>query len=333
MDFDLCLELSRLCLCGTERQHWPRLLIVRAGRILGRAHAIPRSAFAGLLLWISLFTTAASEPRDQINREISTFQQFYDLSNAELKNGKALRLEAFVLCYDSGWNQLYVHDGKLTVYFDPKLFRAQPRRGQRVEITGLAAPVDGGRALTNLDLKILGPGTRPIAKRLTLPQLNSVRPVDRDRGTRSGADASLGRLALSLHDLGQPCLAYVMGPLMTNDFKWLLDCTVRLRAINGSRIVNGRLESAQITVPDFDEITILERPATKPLLSPVVSIGSLLNRELGPWTNNRVHVNGVISAYRAQDADRQGCHRLDSGAGDSGDANSAGWPRWTSGVS
>ncbi len=254
---------------------------------------------AVLLAGICWFTIAAPEARAQVAREISTFQQFYDLSNNELAKGRTLRLRAFVLCYDSGWNQAYFHDGNQVGYFAPKTFRTQPQRGQEVEITGLAALVDGNRVLTNLDLKILGPGTAPPAKRLELPQLGSEfgQWIEVSGRVRT-ADTSLERLALTLHAQGQSCLVYVMGPLRTKEVKGLLDCTVRLRGINGSKVVKGRLESAQITVPDFDEVQVLDQPKSRPLLLPVVSIGSLLNRELGPWTNNRVHINGVIEAYR-----------------------------------
>ena len=254
-----------------------------------------------LLTWIliSIVVLTASEALSQPTPEISSFRKYYALSDTELSAGQNLRLKGFVLCYDPDWNQLYVHDGDLTAYIDPKLFRTQPQRGQRVEITGRATLVGGSRAITNLDLTILGPGPQPPAKRLTAPQLASeYGQWIETSGRVRVADTSQGRLVLYLQEQGQPFLATVMGALKTNDFKWMLDCNVRLRAINGSKIINGRLQSAQLTVPSFDDITIIDQPGKKALISPVVSIGKLLNRELGSWTNNRVHISGVMSAYR-----------------------------------
>ena len=258
-----------------------------------------RATLSSVLLLISLWVLTASEALSQSTPEISSFQKYYNLSDTELSAGQNLRLKAFVLCYDPDWNQLYVHDGDLTAYIDPKLFRTQPQRGQRVEITGRATLMGGSRVITNLDLTILGPGPQPPAKRLTAPQLASeYGQWIETSGRVRVADTSQGRLLLYLQEQSQPFLATVMGDLKTNDFKWMLDCNVRLRGINGSKIINGRLQSAQLAVPSFDDITIIDRPDTKALISPVVSIGKLLSRELGSWTNNRVHINGVMSAYR-----------------------------------
>src|SRR5262249_39626546 len=44
------------------------------------------------------------------------------------------------------------------------------------------------------------------------------------------------------------------------------------------------------------EIVVIE--AGKSAATPVVSIGSLLNRELGSWTNDWVHVNGLVVSYQ-----------------------------------
>ncbi len=49
---------------------------------------------------------------------------------------------------------------------------------------------------------------------------------------------------------------------------------------------------SEITLP-FDFST-----ETTPAPAPVVSIGSLLNRELGSWTNNPVHISGLVAAYQ-----------------------------------
>ncbi|HEY9173920.1 MAG TPA: ATP-binding protein, partial [Verrucomicrobiae bacterium] len=108
---------------------------------------------------------------------------------------------------------------------------------------------------------------------------------------------SRGRLGLTLHDKGQSCLVYAMGPSGSYDFKRLVDCEVRVRGVNASKVVNGRLEEACVFAPGTNEIQILGTPVV-PASIPVVSIDTLLNRELGDWTNRLVHLNGLISSYK-----------------------------------
>ena len=203
---------------------------------------------------------------------------------------------AQLLCQDAGWNQLYVCDGQETGYLNPHDFNTQPETGQSVEITGLTA---GENALTNATLTILGPGKAPAAKHLELSQLGSdwCQWVETS-GRVLLAETSRGRLASGAARGNQNCLVYVMGNPTANDTKRLLDAKVRVRGINASKVANGRLESASVFVPDIREVTVIGHPAEPLNPAPVVSIGSLLNRELGSWTNSRVHINGLIASYQ-----------------------------------
>jgi hypothetical protein len=113
------------------------------------------------------------------------------------------------------------------------------------------------------------------------------------------AETSRGRLALLLHEKGRNCLVYVLGLPVANDFKRLLDSRVRVRGINASRILDGQLKSASVFAPGINEVTILEPASATPSPMPVDSISSLLNRELGSWTNNWVHINGLVASYQS----------------------------------
>jgi len=147
-------------------------------------------------------------------------------------------------------------------------------------------------------MAVLGPGPLPAAKRLGLAELASDHGEwIETSGSVFSAEDTRGRLALLLHEKGQNCVVYVLGGPVTNDFKQLLGCKVRIRGINASRANGGRLESASVFVPGLNEIVILEKAGGRPSQLPVVSIGSLLNRELGSWTNKWVHINGAVAAY------------------------------------
>ena len=255
------------------------------------------SFLAGWAVWMSVIQSAGAQV--SATEEVTTFHQYYSLSREQALKGQPVRITGVVLSYDAEWGQLYIHDGSETVYFSPKNFRAQLEAGQSVQITGTTAYLDGSPAFTNLDLVILGPGTLPKGKRLELAQLASdVGQWIETSGRVRVAETSWGRLSLLLYENGQNCVVYVLGPPSTNDFKRLLGCQVSIRGINASKSANGRLDLASVFVPGFNEVTILEPSTANPLQVPVISIGTLLNRPLGSWTNSPVHLNGLISAYQ-----------------------------------
>jgi PAS domain S-box-containing protein len=229
--------------------------------------------------------------------EIVSIHQIKNLTHTQALEGRPVRLQGVVLCYDPGWNQLYVCDGHETAYFNPHDFQTLPETGQLVEISGTTA--GDNAALINARLTVLGQGTIPAAKPLRLSQLgNDWCEWIETTGRVLLTETSRGRLALLIQEESQNCLVYVMGQQTTNDLKQLLDCKVRIRGINASKTIAGRLDSASVFVPGLDEIKVLERAGAKRAQLPVVSIGSLLNRELGSWTNNLVHLNGLIVSYQ-----------------------------------
>ena len=247
--------------------------------------------------WLLVVSSACAQA--PLTKEVKSFQQFYDLPRDQALKGQPVRVQAVVVCYDSEWNQLYLHDGDQVGYFNPHRFATQPATGQRVEISGTTTLTEGNPGLTNLNLTVLGPGRLPPAKRLELTQLAADYGQWIETGGRVRvADTSWGRLALLIHEQGQTCLVYVMEKPATNDFRWLIDSQVRIRGVNASKGVNGRLDAASVFVPRFSELTVVEPAKGNPLQAPVIAIGSLLNRELGPWTNNRVRVSGWVAAYQ-----------------------------------
>jgi PAS domain S-box-containing protein len=228
--------------------------------------------------------------------EIVTLRQLKDLTPEQAAAGPPVRVRGVVVCYDAGWHQLYVHDERETLYFNADDFAAQPGKGDLIEITGRAR---GTNVLENPKLTVLGQSALPAARPLELSDLG----LDHGewvkvKGRVLSGESSRGRLALLLNDKGQNCLMYLLGCPATNDFKQWLNCRVQVRGINASRMAGGKLESGLLFVPGPDEIKILEPAAATPSQIPVVSIGSLLNRELGSWTNEWVHINGLVVGYR-----------------------------------
>src|SRR5712664_2702736 len=236
------------------------------------------------------FTVVAQTPT------LTTSKDLQSLSRAQAASGLHFRLKGTVLCYDEGWHQLYIHDGRGTVYITPQDSTNSFRPGQSVEVTGTAL---GDNTFTNLHFTVLGEQPIPVPKRLALSQLadDHGQWIETSGRVLSG-ETSRGRVALVLHDKGQNCLVYVLGSPPTNDFSRLLGSKVQIRGINASKSSGGHLESASLFVPGFSDITVVESSTEKQSQIPVVSIGSLLNRELGQWTNNWVHINGLVGSYQ-----------------------------------
>ena len=72
-----------------------------------------------------------------------------------------MRFKGAVLCYDSGWGQLYVHDGAETKYFSPGSFPMPLESGLQVEITGTTTFAENDPALTNLHVVVEGHAALP----------------------------------------------------------------------------------------------------------------------------------------------------------------------------
>ncbi|HWD18571.1 MAG TPA: PAS domain S-box protein [Verrucomicrobiae bacterium] len=250
------------------------------------------------MTWIGLWLTAAGLVFSQEAgpRELTTLRDLKNLTPAQAQAGLPVRVKGTVVCYDAGWHQLYLHDGRETLYFNADDFSTQPHKGDAVEITGRAR---GTNLLENPKLTILGAVTLPPAKRLELADLGREHGEwVQITGRVLSAENSRGRLALLLHDKGENCLVYLLGAPATNDVRSWLGCEATVRGINASRMANEHLESALVFAPGADEIKTTGPADGSPAATPVTSIGGLLNRELGSWTNQWVHVNGLAVSYQ-----------------------------------
>src|ERR1017187_1488802 len=124
-------------------------------------------AFAGVCFGI---IPARGDPAI-VPAEIHTFQQFYALTPQQAQKGVPVRVMGVVLCFDPGWNQLYVHDGAQTMWLSPTLFQTNLQARIKVELTGSTTVGQGGVSFTNLHLQVLGQGELPVAKSLEVSQL------------------------------------------------------------------------------------------------------------------------------------------------------------------
>ncbi len=248
------------------------------------------------IVGICLATATGALGQAPSTGEIVTLHQLIGLTPEQAAAGLPVRVRGIVVCYDAGWHQLYLNDQRESLYFNADEFAVQPKKGDLVEITGKAR---GTNALENPKLVIVGQTALPAALPLELSELGRAHGEWVEvRGRVLSGESSRGRLALLLNEKGQNCLVYLLGAPATNDFKQWLNCRVQVRGINASRMIGDRLESGLLFSPGPDEIKVLGQAGAKPSQIPVVSIGSLFNRELGSWTNQWVHINGLVVSYR-----------------------------------
>lgn len=248
--------------------------------------------FFGLIL---LMLASGGAAENSLPDAIVSLGQLRGLATASTNETHALRLKGLVLCCDAGWHQLYVHDGKETAYFNADDFPISPMKGQWIEITG---NIRGSDQFEHLNLTVLGTRTLPPAKPLAIPQLAQEHGQWVEvEGRLMTAETSRGRLAWLLHNQSRNCFFYVLGAAPTNVFQPWLGRKVRVRGINASKTLDGRLAAPLLLVPGFEELTVLDPVDLRPAVQ-VTSISSLLNRELGSWTNDWVHINGRLVAYQ-----------------------------------
>jgi len=151
---------------------------------------------------------------------------------------------------------------------------------------------------TNLSLRATGLAVLPRARVATVSELGVSGQWLEVRGTVRVADPSQGRLILNLEGNGRSCVAMIMGRLGANDFKELIGAGLSIRGIDVSEVVNGQVGTAQLMVSGIGEVAISTPSTLRLSQMPVTSIDALLSRELGPWTNLPVHVNGLIVSYK-----------------------------------
>src|SRR6202453_2953540 len=228
----------------------------------------------------------------------TNFDEVYHLPQATAAKGLRFTCYGVVLCYDAGWNQLYFGDGKRVYYFPAQKFQISFQQGDYVKISGVTGIDGSGLALTNLEAVVLGKRPTQTPTRIDLTNLVTTSGEwIQIEGEVLSADTNSGRLGIILHQGNQNCAMYVMGPPGPND-PALTGARIRVIGVNTSDVENGRLVSPGMSIAGRSDLLMLEPPRVQLAQLPVSSIDSVLHREVGPWTNEIVHLNGWIEDYR-----------------------------------
>src|SRR4051812_32366196 len=72
------------------------------------------------LLWLSIVLVTAGSAVGQSSavEEIVTLAQLRKFASMPESGERPIRVRGVVVCFDSGWHQLYIHDGHNTEYFN-----------------------------------------------------------------------------------------------------------------------------------------------------------------------------------------------------------------------
>ena len=212
--------------------------------------------------------------------------------------GQPVELDGVVLCHDLGWGQLYVHDAFQAIYLNPRSFTNRLEVGERVRINGTTTWDGTVPILTNATAIVTGRQPLPQAASLKLAELvKSHGQWVEVRGRVRVAEASRERVTLMLQEGDQKCLVYIMQTSSTNQFRYLADCEVKVQGINASRTRDGALEAGIVFCPGLDQVAVISPAPESRWQLPVTPLETLLTKKLGSWTNQPVHLVGLVSAY------------------------------------
>ncbi|HVV72881.1 MAG TPA: hypothetical protein VHI52_15510, partial [Verrucomicrobiae bacterium] len=234
------------------------------------------SQLAFSLLWLLLLACLAprlgyADPQNL--PEVKGFREFFSLPLDRASNGCPVRIQGVVLCYDRGWDQLYIHDGQQTAWLSPQKFPGVFEPGQFVELRGQTQLESGSPGWTNLSLTVLGREPLPAPVKLGLGDFadHFGQWVETEGWVRV-AEPSQGPLCLVLRDQGHNALIYVFGKHAAAEARQLVGSKLRVRGINASRLQAGQLVSAAMMVPGSDQVETITRAPADTLKEPVISI-------------------------------------------------------------
>lgn len=241
-----------------------------------------------------LFGQSAQE----IPSEIRTFAQLKGLSTNQALSGLQVEIPALVLCYDPGWGQLHFHDGEQSYFVSPQKVSAKLEVSDYVRISATTCLDNGFPGLTNISVTVTGRRDLPQAKPVAVKDLPKFPNAWVElTGIVRATEASRTRLGMVIRDSGHPCTVYVVGGPATADYRAFEGCVVRMQVLNMGVSKRGSREMPMVFAPSISAIKIVQRPKEMPRKTPVTTMEALLDRVFGDWTNNVIHLNGVVSSY------------------------------------
>jgi PAS domain S-box-containing protein len=264
-----------------------------------RIGALPRSAFCRLLCGFALAAGVWLPPANSRAEELRTADQVRGLTPEQAERHLEVRLKAVVTFCDPRLFSRFAQDDTAGIYLQELTNGPALRAGQLVEIQGQTgageyAPIVIPRAVT-----VLGEGTMPAAKTVSLEQLVSgredsqfVEVVGTVRSVRFEEESRSFLLELMIG--GERFTAYSQQLPVTNTDE-LVESVVKVRGVCSTLFNRSRqLFGFRLLVPRASDL-VIEKPASPhPFDVPTQEISSLLQFSAQGTFGHRVKLAGTV---------------------------------------
>src|SRR5258708_3187366 len=250
-----------------------------------------------LILALGGFLVAASNGRQAA--ALQNAAQVRSLSVEQAETHLEVRLKGVVTFYDEGLYSRFVQDESAGIYLREMTNMPALRPGPLVEIEGQTGAGEYAPVVIQKSVKVLGQGTMPEAKQVSLEQLVSgredsqfvevigtVRSVQFEQESRNYLiDLAMG---------GERFTAYSRQLPVTNTEE-LVESVVRVRGICSTLFNRSRqLFGFRLLVPRPEDLVIEKPASSNPFDVPTQGIGSLLQFTAQGTFGHRVKVAGTV---------------------------------------
>ena len=223
------------------------------------------------------------------------------LSPEQAGRGLPVRLHGVVTYYDPGQSDLFVQDSTAGIYVELKSAVDKVDglwQGQEIELTGITAPGDFAPEVVKPHIRILGPGTLPLPRKVSIEELSSGQEdsqwVEGD-GVVHAAAIEGNLLALNVFMGGLRIRARILSfpPAAVAD---LAGSRLRFRGACGATFNHKRqLTGLIVYLQDFKQVQVEETAQTGMAHFPLRHAGSLLRFTPTASADQRIKVRGVVT--------------------------------------
>ena len=223
--------------------------------------------------------------------------QIRSLSAEQAARGLPVRLHAVVTYYDPVSLELFVQDASGGIYVQcQKALNIE--RGQEIELTGNTGPGDFAPEVIKPQARVLGRGTLPSPRRVTIDDMASGREDSQwveAVGVVHSAVIEDDRLNLEVSTGGRRLRVKIVSFPPGNPDR-LIESRVRFHGACGATFNNKRqLTGVVVYLQDQKDLVIEEMPGASLARFPLRRAGSLLRFTLDTSPDRRVRVRGVVT--------------------------------------
>jgi len=231
---------------------------------------------------------------------LSQASQIRNLSPEEADHGLAVQLHAVVTYYDASQVDLFVQDATAGIYVELKRSQkpAGLAQGQEVELTGITSSGDFAPEVTKPQIRIVGPGVMPAARKVSFDEMSSGSQDSQwveGEGLVHAAAIEDNHLALDVFTGGRRVRVKVMSFPRTAVSE-LVGSRLRFRGACGALFNHKRqLTGLVVYVQDLKDVVVEETAGTGLAQFPLRRADSLLRFAPNATADQRIKVRGVVT--------------------------------------